>query len=341
NISCFGGDPDNVTIMGQSGGGGKVCALLQCPAADGLFHKAIVHSGIHARRSRPTPETSKVIVGEMLKVLDIAPEDIEKLETVEYHDLVKAYSAVIPKLRAEGLEPDGWAPLANGYYQGYARLDGFYEHALKVPTMIGTCFSEFEKHPKQPVKYKLSEEEIVSLIKERYKEGAEKLIDLFKKAYPEKNLLDLLVLDAEVRYGSLDHIQKRSAFEGSAPVYSYVFAQEFRNYDDGLTAFHCAELPYAFHTTSRVMVTQQEGVEKLEDEMAGAWAAFCHTGNPNHRGLAEWPAFTKECPATMVFCEDSHARIDFDTELIRSKNAMDPSFEEKMAMIYHNSTKKD
>ncbi|MBQ5412905.1 MAG: hypothetical protein IIU19_05930, partial [Oscillospiraceae bacterium] len=73
----------------------------------------------------------------------------------------------------------------------------------------------------------------------------------------------------------------------------------------------------------------------------GAWAAFCHTGNPNHKGLAEWPAFTKECPATMVFCEDSHARIDFDTELIRSKNAMDPSFEEKMAMIYHNSTKKD
>ena len=318
NISCFGGDPGNVTIMGQSGGGGKVCALLQCTAADGLFHKAIVHSGIHARRARPTPETSKRIVEEMLKVLDIRPEEIEKLETVEYHDLVKAYSAVVPKLREEGLAPDGWAPLANGYYQGYARLDGFYEHALKVPTMIGTCFSEFEKHPKQPEKYSLSEDEIVSLIRERYKDGADKMIDLFKKAYPEKNLLDLLVLDAEVRYGSLDHIQKRSAFEGSAPVYSYVFAQEFRNYDNGLTAFHCAELPYAFHTTSRVMVTQQDGVEKLEDEMAGAWAAFCHTGDPNHKGLAEWPAFTKECPATMVFCDDSHARIGFDTELINT-----------------------
>ncbi|MBR4827732.1 MAG: carboxylesterase family protein, partial [Oscillospiraceae bacterium] len=75
NIAAFGGDPDNVTIMGQSGGGGKVCALLQCPAADGLFHKAIVHSGIHARRQRPTPEVSKVLVGEMLGILGISPDE--------------------------------------------------------------------------------------------------------------------------------------------------------------------------------------------------------------------------------------------------------------------------
>ena len=206
--------------------------------------------------------------------------------------------------------------------------------------MIGTCFSEFEKHPMQPVKYQLSEDRIVSLIRERYHDNADRMIDLFRKAYPEKNLLDLLVLDAEVRYGSLDHILKRSAFEGSAPVYSYVFAQEFRNYDNGLTAFHCAELPYAFHTTSRVMVCQQDGVEKLEDEMAGAWAAFAHTGDPNHEGLAEWPAFTKDNHATMVFCEDSRARIDFDTELINTKNACDPSFEEKMAMLFRVSEKK-
>ena len=334
NISAFGGDPDNVTIFGQSGGGGKVCSLLQCPAADGLFHKAIVHSGIHERRARPDAETSKILVGEMLKYLNILPGEIEKLEEVEYHDLVKAYNAVVPGLREKGLKPDGWAPLANGYYRGYARLDGFYEHALKVPTMVGTCFSEFERHPLQPKKYGLSEEEIMAAIREKYGENGDKLAEMFKKAYPEKNLADLLVLDAEVRYGSLDHIMKRSEFPDSAPIYSYVFAQEFKNYDNGLTAFHCAELPYAFHTTSRVMVCQQEGVEKLEDEIAGAWAAFAHTGNPNHEGLSEWPAFTPERRATMVFCEDSHARPDFDTDLIFLKKKLDPSFEEKMAKLF-------
>jgi para-nitrobenzyl esterase len=88
------------------------------------------------------------------------------------------------------------------------------------------------------------------------------------------------------------------------------------------------------------MVCQQDGVEKLEDEMAGAWAAFAHTGNPNHKGLAEWPAFTKDNHATMVFCDDSRARIDFDTELINTKNACDPSFEEKMAALYRTPAKK-
>ena len=116
-----------------------------------------------------------------------------------------------------------------------------------------------------------------------------------------------------------------------------VFAQEFRNYDNGLTAFHCAELPYAFHTTSRIMVCQQEGVEKLENEMAGAWAAFAHTGNPNHAGLSDWPAFTPDEPATMVFCDDSHARMDFDTELIALKKQLDPSFAEKMAKLFQSA----
>ena len=334
NIESFGGDPGNVTIFGQSGGGGKVCALLQCPAADGLFHKAVVHSGIHERRARPDAETSRILVGEMLKYLEIPEEEISRLESVEYHDLVKAYNAVVPGLREKGLSVDGWAPLANGYYKGYARLDGFYEHALAVPTMIGTCFSEFERHPEQKRKYELSREEIMDLIREKYGDNSEKLADLFMKAYPEKSLADLLVLDAEVRYGSLDHIMKRAAKPGSAPVYSYVFAQEFRNYDNGLTSFHCAELPYAFHTTSRVMVCQQEGVEKLEEEIAGAWASFAHTGNPNHEGLSEWPAFDSESRATMVFTDESRAREDFDTELIGLKKKLDPSFQEKMAALF-------
>ncbi len=337
NIAAFGGDPENVTIFGQSGGGGKVCALLQCPAADGLFHKAIVHSGIHERRARPDAETSRILVGEMLKYLQIPENEIEKLEDVEYHDLVKAYNAVVPGLRARGLNVDGWAPLANGYYQGYARLDGFYAHALTVPTMVGSCFAEFERHPDLPRKYELTREEILGLIRERYGDHTDQMVQLFEKAYPEKCLFDLLMLDAEVRYGSLDHIIKRSAQPGSAPVYSYVFAQEFRNYDNGLTAFHCADLPYIFHTTDRIMVCQQEGVEKLEDEMAGAWAAFAHTGDPNHKNLADWPPFEEENRATMVFCEDSHARNDFDTELIKLKKALDPSFQEKMAKLFQNA----
>lgn len=322
NISNFGGDPDNVTIFGQSGGGGKVCALLQSPAADGLFHKAIVHSGIHERRSRPTAEVSKIIVDEMLKFLNT---DLSGLETVDYSELAKAYNSVIPSLREKGLKVDGWAPQSNGYYKGYARLDGFYEHAKTVPTIIGSCFAEFMRHPDLYRKYDLSEDEIMVYIKEKFGDSAEEMASLFKNAYPEKNLMDLLALDADVRFGSLDHITKRSTLENSAPVYSYVFAEEFPC-DNGKPAWHCSELPYIFHNTSRIPVCQQDGVEKLEDEMAGAWAAFAYTGNPNHDGMPYWPAFTNDTRTTMVFCDESGAREDYDTQLIEMKKKKAASF---------------
>ena len=314
NIAAFGGDPGNVTIFGQSGGGGKVCSLLQCPAADGLFHKAIVHSGIHVRRARPDAETSKILVGKMLEYLGIGTDEMEKFENVPYKTLVEAYNAVTPAMREAGYAVDGWAPLANGYYQGYARLDGFYEHAKTVPTMVGSCFAEFSRHPDLYKKYDLTKEEIMVYLTERYGDDAEKLAELFEKAYPEKSLMDLLVLDAHVRYGSLDHIEKRSEFT-QAPVYSYMFSLEFP-FDNGKPAWHCAELPYIFHNTALIPVCQQEGVEKLEEEMAGAWAAFAHTGNPNHEGMAYWPAYTPETRETMVFCEKSAPRSDFDRELI-------------------------
>lgn len=326
NIEAFGGDPENVTIFGQSGGGGKVCSLLQCPSADGLFQKAIVHSGIHERRDRPDSPTSKILVGEMLKYLNIAPENIEELETVPYRTLVEAYDAVMPGLRQQGLDVDGWAPLNNGYYQGYARLDGFYEHALTVPTMIGTCFAEFGRHPEIQKKYFLTREEILERIRSKYGDDTDRLVELFEKAYPEKNLMDVLVMDSDVRYGSLDHLTKRCAFEGSAPVYSYMYAQEFKNYNNGLPAFHCAELPVIFHKTSECTIYLQDGMEKLEDEMAGAWAAFAHTGNPNHEGMAEWPKFESDTRYTMVFNENTAARADYDTELIKFKKEVDPPF---------------
>ena len=325
NIACFGGDPDNVTIFGQSGGGGKVSALLQTPAADGLFHKAIIHSGIHVRRDRPSPEVSKILVGEMLKVLDIRPEEIEKLEKVDYKELVRAYDAVVPLMKERGLDYAGWAPLANGYYTGYACLDGFHPHALQVPTIIGTTFAEFARPPELYRKYDMTEDEIMVYVREKFGEHAEEAAAAFKKAFPEKNLMDILVVDHNTRYGSLDHVQKRSRFEGAAPVYSYVFAYEFP-VDNGTPAWHCSELPYFFHNTESIMVTQTEGVEKLEEEMAGVMVAFAYTGDPNHEGMAYWPPYTDETKATMVFGEKSEPRYDFDTDLLTCTKRIAPDF---------------
>ena len=150
NIERFGGDPNNVTIFGQSGGGGKVCTLLQTPAADGLFHRAVVHSGIHKRRPRPDAATSKVIVGEMLKDLGIPENEFERLCDVPYDALIGSYLKKQKELRAQGYDITGWAPLANGYYLGYAREDGFNPNAFNVPTIVCTCLGEHARHPMLP-----------------------------------------------------------------------------------------------------------------------------------------------------------------------------------------------
>ena len=326
NIARFGGDPDNVTIFGQSGGGGKVCALLQTPAADGLFHKAVVHSGIHKRRPRPDPATSRIIVGEMLKDLGIRENEFERLCDVPYDVLINCYLKKQKELRQQGYDVTGWAPLANGYYLGYAREDGFNPNAFNVPTIVCTCLGEHAHHPMLPYKHQLSDEEALGYIREAYGDDAEKIAADFKKAFPEKPLLDVMVMDFSTRYGSLDHVAKRSLVKGASPVYSCMLAQDFP-VNGGMPAWHCSDIPFFMHSAMQFPVNNFEGAEKLTEEMAGAFVAFARTGDPNHAGLAEWPAFDAETRPTMVFTTDgSRTRYDFDTDILEDLKKYDKPF---------------
>lgn len=326
NIAKFGGDPDNVTIFGQSGGGGKVCALLQMPAADGLFHKAVVLSGIHKRRPRPDAETSKVVVGRMLKDLAIPENEFERLCDIPYDDLINSYLKNQKEMREEGYDITGWAPLANGYYTGYAREDGFHPHAFKVPTIVCTCFGEHVRHPMLPYKYEMTKEEAMVHLREKFGEDAEKIAEDFKKAFPEKALLDVLVMDFSTRYGSLDHVAKRSLGKDAAPVYSCMLAQEFP-VNNGRPAWHCADVPFFMHTAMQFPINNFEGAEKLMEEMCGAFVAFARTGDPNREGLPQWPAFDTETKPTMVFTTDgSGARYDFDTDILEDLKKFDKPF---------------
>ncbi|MCQ2530016.1 MAG: carboxylesterase family protein [Lachnospiraceae bacterium] len=326
NIAKFGGDPDNVTIFGQSGGGGKVCALLQMPAADGLFHKAVVHSGIHKRRPRPDAAVSKEVVGRMLKDLNIPEDEFERLCDVPYDDLINSYLKNQKEMRAEGYDITGWAPLANGYYLGYAREDGFNPNAFNVPTIVFTCIAEHAYNPILPKKYELTEEETVAAIQDKFGEDAEKIIEDFKKAYPEKPILDVLAMDFSTRYGSLDHVAKRSLVKGAAPIYIGMLAQEFP-VKGGKLAWHCADMPFFMHTAMQFPVNQFDGAEKLQEEMAGALVAFAKTGDPNHEGMEEWPAFDVETKPTIVFTTDgSRTRYAFDEEVLEDLKKFDRPF---------------
>ena len=314
NIANFGGDPTNVTIFGQSGGGMKVWSLMQTPSANGLFHKGIIQSGLIDGFLYKGEQDGTKIVNALLEELGFSKDDAEKLESVPYDRLAAAYNKVAPVLARMG-EYVGCNPVPNDFYVGDPRLVGFTDYAKNIPVLIGTVIGEFAFAPGVTGKYDLSEAEIKPMIEKRYGEASNELIDLFKKAYPDKSLTELLVVDSLFRSPTIDFIKKKAVHK-EAPTYSYLFAYEFP-YDDGKLAWHCSEIPFVFHNTDKVPISNEPGVsDKLENQIFSAWISFARYGDPNISALPEWPKCEKGNEATMILDKNCEVRHNFDHELI-------------------------
>ena len=323
NIAQFGGDPDNVTVFGQSGGGGKIQVLMQTPAAFGLFHKAILQSGVIDFGPKPTPEGHKKLVGAILDQLGITPAEVSKLEEVPFPELVAAYNAVAPGLRAEGIDV-GWAPMPGGYYLGDGRDIGFCDFAKSIPVLVGSCIGEFGFMPLPPKKAELSEAAQREAIAGKFGDHTDEVIALYKAAYPGRNLVDLLVFDTNFRVPNLDFMDKRKA-QSDAPIYSYLFALDFP-INDGSPAWHCSEIPFAFHNAQKIAVCGIPGAtERLEAQLSGAWTAFAHTGNPNNPALPAWNTYNAD-ETTMVLDLTCEARQGYDRKLVELVAAVTPAF---------------
>ncbi len=326
NIENFGGDSENVTVFGQSGGGMKVYTLMQTPAADGLFQKGIIMSGVLGKGFvRETKTDSRPLVTAILKELGLEEKDAQKLETVPYADLAAAYEKVAPALRARG-EYIGNSPVPNDFYVGDPRTVGFTGHAMTIPVMVGSVFGEFAFGPAVPTHNDLTEGEKAALIEKKYKEHSGELIRLFRKAWPEKDLTCLLTVDSIFRSPSREFIECKAQCPES-PTYSYLFAYDF-SYDGGKTAWHCSDIPFAFHNAEMVPVCNEPGVtEKLEANVFGAYVSFARTGNPGHAGLPAWPACRPGEENVMIFDKECRVRTNFDKELISLHEKASPSWQ--------------
>lgn len=327
NITSFGGDPDNVTLFGQSGGGMKVTSLMQTPEADGLFHKGIVQSGSAPSVDKITLADSAPVAQALLKAADT--EDITVLEKMTHEELTALFNSIQPGLIAKGvIDYMNWGPVENEYYVNTI-FHGSTGHAKKIPMMIGSSIAEmggFSQSIPGRDKMTFDEKKAYITAKVGVDKGAQ-LIEMFVKAYPNNDILDALVMEDGCRITTLMIADMRAA-EESAPLYNYVFAHDFA-FDDGRPAWHCAEIPYVFHNMEKApLYNEPTAGEKLEKQFASAWVNFARTGDPSNPYMPKWEPYTAGNEVTMVIDTESYLSAPaFDKELVRFHEALQTKIE--------------
>jgi para-nitrobenzyl esterase len=319
NIGRFGGDPANVTIFGQSGGGGKVNTLLAMPSAKGLFHRGIIQSGSMLRGA--LPEASAKLTAQIVAELNVKPDD---LQTVPYRHLVDVSSAIIAKNRPSG-PPDvrrmaqlGFAPVVDGKNLPVHPYDPTAPAiSADIPIMVGTVLNEFVNGIGHPEYESMTEEEVTRRATTFFGEQhAPEIIKIFHEQHPGEKPFDIYsrMMAASVRQGAVTQCERKAA-QGGAPAYNYWFQWKTPVLDARPRAFHCAEISFAFDNQSRAETMTGNGPEAqaLAKKVSAAWVAFARTGNPNHPGLPQWPKFTADKCPTMIFNNQCEAKDNPDT----------------------------
>ena len=325
NIGAFGGDPANVTIFGQSGGGGKVSTLLATPSAQGLFHKAIVQSGSMLRTMEA--RYSRRIGEETVRLLGLDAARIDSLARVPYNKLLAAGEQAVTLVRRQAEQEGnassfifGWAPTVDGDILPAQPFDPAAPAQSKdIPLMIGTTLHEFTASTYVPAFRNLTQEKAVELVRAKYGDRTDEFVRLFGQVYPGYEPKDLMDVDFTFRPGAVEQANLK-ARQGGAPVYMYLFAWQSPVMDGILRSTHCMDIPFVFGNALRhaSMTGGGADAQELARKMSAAWANFARTGNPNAEGLPRWPAYTPDEGATMwldTHCEVKHhhdrALLDF------------------------------
>ncbi|MFW2228115.1 carboxylesterase/lipase family protein [Rhizobium sp. CRRU65] len=329
NAAAFGGDPGNVTIFGQSGGGYKVRALMGTPSAKGLFQKAIVQSG--SRSDSVVDQASSRKVAELtLANLGLKAEEIDKLADVDYYDLLAAADKAIKDATAQGAKDARYAPVQDGDYIPVNPVGTeWVDQAKDIPLMVGNTLNEFEtviNHKAGELladnKNNWDEDKSEAKLKERFADKSDAVGKAFMAAYPEKKIADAYFLDLRFRPGAIRDLDLKAKQNG-APVYSYMFAYESPVLDGIAMAWHCSELPYVFANAALVKTSTGGGSDALalSRKVSQAWVNFARNGKPSAEGLPDWPAYTTDKPATMVL-DKSRVSVDLDRKLLQAAGAL-------------------
>jgi para-nitrobenzyl esterase len=318
NISNFGGDPGNVTILGQSGGGGKVTTLMAMPSAKGLFHRAIAMSGSTIRGGQRAAATKAA--GEFLARIGVKPGQLGDIQKIPFQKLQEAFYAKQeirglaggPVVDGKSLPRDPWFPTAP-------------DESATVPFMQGSVETE-DAWSDPPPPLEMPEQEVFDRVKRIARNDetkAKELIALYRKTHPGITNTDVwLIMNADnSRRANAQLMAELKFMQGKAPAYQYYFNWRSPVHHGQMKSFHTLDIPFALYNIDIAGSMTGAGQERyaLAHKVSAAYAAFARTGNPNHPDLPNWPAYNVTQRATMILGSEC-------------KVVNDPNREERLAL---------
>lgn len=331
NIANFGGDPGNVTLMGQSGGGAKICTLTAMPKAKGLFHKAVVESGATLRMGEKA--LSEKLGAYVLREAGFTAAELDKLQAMPWKDYLAAATKASQKLSQElgtaGGQRRGFNPVVDGVVLPQHPFDPEpAPTAAAVPMLICSTFDEQSPSWMDSTLESVTLDQVVEKVKARagfgagFGDKARDVVMAYAKAFPGKKPVEIWSLVSSNRQNAVALADAKT--KQPAPVYMSWFGWQPPMFDQRLRAFHCIDICFWLYNTDLMLTHTGGGARprKLATRMAGALVQFMKTGDPNGPDLPPWPRYTTAKGETMVLDDVSVVKNDPDREARKALPAL-------------------
>lgn len=307
-IGRFGGDPSNVTIFGQSGGGAKVAILMAMEAARGLFHRAIVQSSSSGLRVQARDEC-EAGTRALFRKLELPEGDFAALQAVPAATLLRAMQHVIVAQRGQ----DSFRPVIDGRsLHGHPFHPSAPTISAHIPLLVGHTRTESTFFlAADPSNFALSDETARQRLQRflRLDDAAtDRLLAVYRAQHPGASASQVFAFATSDFMYRLNNITgaEQKAKQAGAPVFMYEFAWESPALDGRLMSPHTAEIPFVFGHVEMAAAFTGHGPElqPLMQQVMKAWAGFARTGQPGHAGLPDWKPFTPDERWTMLLQRD-------------------------------------